>query len=42
LGSQTVAMDSKVFLGMAVSQQDPENGYCSDAIFTDLKINGND
>jgi hypothetical protein len=39
LGSQTVAMDREVFLGMAVSQQDPENGYCSDVIFTDLKIN---
>ena len=38
LSSQTVTMDSKVFLGMAVSQQDPKNGYFSDAIFTDLKI----
>jgi hypothetical protein len=38
LSSQAVTMDSQVFLGMAVSQQDPKNGYFSDAIFTDLKI----
>jgi hypothetical protein len=38
LSSQTVTMGSQVFLGMAVSQQDPKNEYFSDALFTHLKI----
>jgi regulation of enolase protein 1 (concanavalin A-like superfamily) len=38
VSSQIVTMDSQVFLGMAVSQQDPKNGYFSDAIFSDLSI----